>query len=121
MNITATRCPVCGTNSAPQDTACDTCGLVFSSYAPSAGAQPAPSLPTVSCPHCTQLNAVGSSSCAHCGAALTYTYQALQAGQRLTSGRYTVQRALSKGGMGAIYLATDHEAFDRTVVIKAML
>lgn len=32
-----------------------------------------------------------------------------------------MQRALSKGGMGAIYLAADHETFDRLVVIKAML
>jgi serine/threonine protein kinase len=45
----------------------------------------------------------------------------LLVGQPLANGRYTIQRPLSKGGMGAIYLATDHEAFDRTVVVKAML
>ncbi len=50
-----------------------------------------------------------------------FAYTALQLGQTLAHGRYTVQLALSKGGMGAIYLATDHEAFDRTVVVKAML
>ncbi len=61
------------------------------------------------------------SNCTACGATLTYQYQALNPSQTLANGRYTVQQALSKGGMGAIYLATDHEAFDRTVVIKAML
>jgi serine/threonine protein kinase len=50
-----------------------------------------------------------------------YNFAQLQPGQLLAQGRYTVQRALSKGGMGAIYLATDHETFDRIVVIKAML
>jgi serine/threonine protein kinase/sugar lactone lactonase YvrE/tetratricopeptide (TPR) repeat protein len=48
-------------------------------------------------------------------------YRPLQRGQTLAEGRYTVQRPLSKGAMGAIYLVTDHGAFDRTVVIKAML
>ena len=42
-------------------------------------------------------------------------------GQPLAGGRYTIERSLSRGGMGAIYLATDHEAFDRTVVIKTLL
>jgi serine/threonine protein kinase len=45
----------------------------------------------------------------------------LRPGQTLAQGRYTIQRALSKGGMGAIYLAADHDAFDRIVVVKAML
>jgi serine/threonine protein kinase len=45
----------------------------------------------------------------------------LLAGQSLAQGRYTIQRLLSRGGMGALYLATDREAFDRTVVIKGIL
>jgi serine/threonine protein kinase len=45
----------------------------------------------------------------------------LLAGQSLAHGRYTIQRPLSRGGMGALYLATDREAFDRTVVIKGLL
>ena len=45
----------------------------------------------------------------------------LQPQQRLAGGRYTVQGPLTSGGMGALYLATDHEAFDRTVVIKTLL
>lgn len=42
-------------------------------------------------------------------------------GQSLAGGRYTVERSLSRGGMGAIDLALDHEAFGRHVVIKTML
>lgn len=45
----------------------------------------------------------------------------LTPGHTLAGGRYTVERSLSRGGMGAIYLATDREAFDRTVVIKTLL
>ncbi|MFL5800477.1 MAG: protein kinase domain-containing protein, partial [Roseiflexaceae bacterium] len=123
MSIAPALCPVCGTNTTPHNTACGNCGLIFASYAPAggAGAPPAPALPPLICPHCGQPTPAGSSTCGACGAALTYTYQALFPGQTLTSARYTVQRALSKGGMGAIYLATDHEVFDRSVIIKAML
>jgi len=45
----------------------------------------------------------------------------LQPQQQLAGGRYTVQAPLTSGGMGALYLATDHGAFDRTVVIKTLL
>jgi serine/threonine protein kinase len=43
-----------------------------------------------------------------------------QPGQTLAAGRYTIRRSLAQGGMGAVYLATDHQTFDRPVVIKAM-
>lgn len=42
-------------------------------------------------------------------------------GQSLAGGRYTIERSLSRGGMGAIDLAVDHDAFDRHVVIKTLL
>jgi serine/threonine protein kinase len=41
--------------------------------------------------------------------------------QSLDNGRYTVLRALGRGGMGALFLATDHGAFGRTVVVKQLL
>ncbi|GAB4426724.1 MAG: hypothetical protein OHK0015_07920 [Chloroflexi bacterium OHK40] len=44
-----------------------------------------------------------------------------QPGAQLAGGRYTIQRELSRGGMGTIYLATDHATFDRPVVLKVLL
>jgi WD40 repeat protein/serine/threonine protein kinase len=93
MVPTAANCPVCGAPCAGREPICDNCGFVFASR--SASASPA-----------------------H---AAFPGYTQLQPGQLLSRGRYSVLRALSKGGMGAIYLATDHETFGRTVVVKAML
>jgi len=45
----------------------------------------------------------------------------LQPGQSLKNGAYEVLSPLSKGGMGAVYLARDRNAFDRPCVIKEML
>jgi eukaryotic-like serine/threonine-protein kinase len=52
---------------------------------------------------------------------MAFTYVPLLPGRSLANGRFTVRQALSKGGMGAIYLASDNEAFGRMVVVKAML
>ena len=41
--------------------------------------------------------------------------------QSLDNGRYTVRRALGRGGMGVLFLATDHGAFERLVVVKILL
>ncbi len=109
MNALLARCPACQAECPPQAAICDTCGRVLADAArttlpllaaqPVAAARPAaPAQPLAMLP-----------------AAL------LVAGQGLAQGRYTIQRPLSQGGMGAIYLATDHEAFGRTVVIKALL
>ncbi len=92
MTVVPASCPVCGSSCATQEPVCDNCGFVFASRSP--GTPPA---------------------------AAIYSFAQLQPGQALAHGRYTIQRALSKGGMGAIYLATDHETFDRIVVVKAML
>ena len=71
------------------------------------------------CPGCGRLARPGTSYCAACGRALTFVYRPLRPGQRVRN--YTVARVLSKGGMGVVYLAADHAAFDRTVVIKELL
>jgi WD40 repeat protein/serine/threonine protein kinase len=92
MTVVPANCPICGSPCAAQEPVCDNCGFVFASRSP--GAPPA---------------------------AAIYSFAQLQPGQSLAQGHYTVQRALSKGGMGAIYLATDHQTFDRIVVVKAML
>lgn len=45
----------------------------------------------------------------------------LAPGALLKGGDYRIVRSLTKGGMGAVYLAEDRRAFDRLCVIKQML
>lgn len=94
MNTTRNDCPVCHAPFSGAESACPQCGLVVPSNQPAATTV-APQ-PTVAPP-------------------------SFQAGHVFADGRYTIQRLLSKGGMGTIYLASDHHAFDRTVVVKALL
>ncbi|MBC7237537.1 MAG: protein kinase, partial [Chloroflexi bacterium] len=39
----------------------------------------------------------------------------------MNNGAYRIIRSLTKGGMGAVYLAEDRGAFDRLCVVKQML
>jgi serine/threonine protein kinase len=96
MSSTSTWCPACHTLSAAEEPICVACGLLFASYVPPTNSTTPPQ-------------------------ATTFTYVPLIPGQSLANGRFTVRQALSKGGMGAIYLASDNEAFGRMVVVKAML
>src|SRR4051794_11290815 len=121
-------CPVCRAPYSSGDTYCSQCGLIFGSQpaATSGTARqvvvpiPPAAAPPI-CPACGRVARPTAKGCGACGTLLTVGYRQLQPGRRLANGRYTIQRALSKGGMGAIYLASDHETFDRPVVIKAML
>jgi formylglycine-generating enzyme required for sulfatase activity/serine/threonine protein kinase len=69
----------------------------------------------LSCPQCQTLNLPEAKFCKNCGA-----FMGVQAGQ-VMNGRYRITRPLSKGGMGAIYLAEDQGAFGKLRVIKEML
>ena len=80
-----------------------------------------------SCPACGQSMQAQSRFCPRCGAEAR-----LGPGQRARQGAraagdsadqpdYRILQSLSKGGMGAIYLATDRRAFDRPCVVKQML
>lgn len=73
---------------------------------------------TVSCPDCHRAVRPQSRFCPYCGILLA---RHLDTGSALNSGNYHIVRSLSKGGMGAVYLASDHRAFDRVCVIKQML
>lgn len=73
------------------------------------------------CPKCQNTNSTGEQFCAFCGAALGGASGRLRASQVLNS-RFTILRPLSKGGMGALYLASETIAGQqRKVVVKEML
>ncbi|GAB2912455.1 serine/threonine-protein kinase [Rhodococcus aerolatus] len=57
--------------------------------------------------------------CAHCGAPFAFT-PTLRAGD-VVGGQYEVQGCLAHGGLGWVYLATDHNVSDRWVVLKGLL
>lgn len=111
--MTTSTCPNCGVPYAQHETTCAKCGLVF-------GSQPTIPL-ALRCPACGQPQRVRAQNCSQCGTSLSVRYRPLQAGEVLDNGNYVVVRPLSYGGMGTIYLATNQRAFQRIVVIKAML
>lgn len=76
---------------------------------------------TLQCPYCAHAVASTARFCSSCGKSLVFSFAPFSPGTSLSQGQYTITRALSRGGMGAIYLAKDHRAFDREVVIKALL
>ncbi len=77
------------------------------------------------CPDCGYLNRPGAKFCATCQTPLGVTSAAwrgpLQPGELMDNGRYRINRPLGKGGMGAVYLAENLQAFGREVVVKEML
>lgn len=91
MTLPYTICPVCQAAVSTQDDTCDACGLLLTSYQPTA-----------------------SIAWAHA------PLKPFDAGWQLANGRYTIRRQLSSGGMGNLFLASDHRTFDRLVVIKVL-
>ena len=71
-----------------------------------------------SCPLCLKPLRAEARFCPHCGARLDAR---LAPGTPLLGGDYVIERPLTSGGMGSVYLARDHRAFDRVVVVKQML
>lgn len=73
---------------------------------------------TARCPFCGGDIRPQARFCPHCGRHIAVR---LGPGTPLQGGEYTVVRSISKGGMGAVYLARDRRAFDRLCVVKQML
>ncbi len=59
--------------------------------------------------------------CPQCGAQWQDESGPLTPGALLKGADYRIVRAMTKGGMGAVYLAEDRRAFDRPCVIKQMI
>jgi serine/threonine protein kinase len=73
------------------------------------------------CPVCAHENKADARFCVYCGAELQHESGVLQAGQLVDNGTYRIIRPLGKGGMGAVYLAANTKAFDRTCVVKEVI
>lgn len=77
------------------------------------------------CPDCGCLNRQDAKFCVACrsplGAPGAPWRRPLQPDQLMDNGRYRIIRPLGKGGMGAVYLAENLQAFGREVVVKEML
>ena len=127
MSSVTSVCPSCHASIRLGQPTCNQCGVFVSSQATSATGQTVPQislsagLSFINCTTCGHAIRQGAGFCSSCGTAVGVYFRPLQPGQLLAHGRYCIQNELSKGGMGAIYLATDHEAFDRLVVVKTIL
>ncbi len=73
---------------------------------------------TLACPSCGGPVRAAARFCPRCGYLLA---KQLAPGAELSGGDYQIVRSISKGGMGAVYLARDRRAFDRACVVKQML
>jgi len=71
-----------------------------------------------SCPRCGTDVRTNAKFCPSCGYGLDGR---LAPGSELMNGGYGILRSISKGGMGAVYLAEDRHAFDRLCIVKQML
>ncbi len=93
-------CDYCGLNAKTTARFCPNCGQSLSNAPVSGPVSGSPAL----------------------GSTVSLALQAhLPPGHRFKSRAYTVVRQFGVGGMGAVYLAKDHDAFDRLVVIKRVL
>lgn len=124
MHSSQPGCPICQTPGTSDDIACRVCGLVFATQPHAVTSSLVvlpPSASDIPCSGCGQPLPSLSPACPTCASTGPHTFQILAPGHSLANSAYSIQRVLSRGGMGAVYLATDHTTFDRPVVIKTLL
>src|SRR5439155_8901888 len=105
------KCPACGSALLDDAIACMDCGYLLD------GPKSANEAPLALCinPACGAANPAGERNCIRCGTPLP-----TEAGTLLNK-RYRVEKLLTMGGFGGVYLATDMK-FGRTqVVVKDMI
>ena len=73
-------------------------------------------------PDCGHMNRPSARFCEKCGRPLRdQPWSPLPGGHLMRGGAYRILEPLGKGGMGALYLASDTGAFGRKCVIKELL
>lgn len=76
----------------------------------------------MNCLKCGHENSANARYCATCGQVLPAVERAsLSQGQTMDNGQYRIVRQVGKGGMGAVYIAQNTQAFDRLCIIKEMI
>ena len=104
-------CPTCGAENRDTARFCGQCGLTFS--------------PEIRCPSCGVSNPAQMRFCQDCGAPLRGSTPAagltgLLPANALLSNRYVILRRVGKGGMGAVYQASDTRLSSKVWAIKEM-
>jgi tRNA A-37 threonylcarbamoyl transferase component Bud32 len=73
-------------------------------------------------PGCAHINRPSARFCEKCGRTLRQEpWTPLRSGHLLRGGAYRILEPMGRGGMGALYLAADQNAFDRRCVVKELL
>jgi serine/threonine protein kinase len=111
-------CVLCGSKKCPAFASLRLCGSIRPSLNMIA------SLTSTRCPVCHALHEGDATTCGECGLIFaSYAAAASAAPSTWNSnkqviGAYTVERTLSRSGMGTVFLASDPQTFDRPVVLK---
>jgi predicted Ser/Thr protein kinase len=111
--LASNTCPACKATLLPGAIACMDCGYLLQSDGTPSDAEGPPNL--CANPACGVANPATERTCQRCGTPLP------TAPGTVLHGRYRIERLLAMGGFGAVYLATDTRAGNRSVAIKDMI